>query len=221
MTTITLTAGMAHNPDPKYGRWILPLVIAGMVGATFAFVNSLDPGTVPDSGTTLPVDAVTTTTAPVTESTTTTTLAPVVAAYLSDLEGLVAEAEGLLDRARTINTDWDNRTATFGDTEDSLRALATDTSSFEGRVQAAATVAELEASHLLLNQAAAGMSAAGTGMVDGLLDPDSAQGRINAFTDYQNFTAEMRAALEQVKSRAGVASELVIEDGETTTTVSG
>ena len=100
----------------------------------------------------------------VVESTTTTTLAPAVTAYLSDLEGLVIEAEGLLERARTINTEWDNRTATFNDTADLLRALATDTSSFETRVQAAATVAELEASHLLLNEAAAGMSTAATGM---------------------------------------------------------
>lgn len=208
---------MARNPDPKYGRWILPLVIAGMVGATFAFVNSLDPGTVPDSGTTLPTDAATTTTTVPLSSTTTTTLAPQVVAYLADLEGLVAEAEGLLERARTINNDWDDRTATFGDTEDALRQLAADTAGFEARVQAAATVPELEASHLLLNEAAAGMTAAATGMVDGLLDPDSAQGRINSFTDYQNFTASIRAALEQVRSRAGVASELVTEATTTTT----
>lgn len=214
---------MARNPDPKYGRWILPLVIAGMVGSTFAFVNRLEPATVPDSGTTLPIDAVTTTTTTVPTSSTTTTLAPQVAAYLDDLDGLVVEAEGLLERARTINNDWDNRTATFGDTEDALRSLAEDTSGFEARVQAAATVPELEASHLLLNQAAEGMSIAANGMVDGLLDPDSAQGRVNSFTDYQNFTAEMRAALEQVRSRAGVASDLVTEstDGGTTTTVGG
>lgn len=213
---------MAQNPDPKWGRWILPLVIVGMVAATIAFVNQLDPGTVPDSGTSLPPEAATsTTTTTLPPTSTTTTLAPQVAAYLADLDALVAEAEGLLERARTINNEWDNRTATYGDTEDLLRQLATDTADFDTRVQNAATVAELEASHLLLNDAAAKMSTAATGMVDGLLDPDSAQGRINAFTDYQNATAEMRTALEQVKSRAGVASELVGETGTTTTTTSG
>jgi hypothetical protein len=211
---------MARNPDPKYGRWLLPLVIAGMVGATFAFVNSLDPGTVPDSGTTLPITASTSTTTTAAPTVTSTTLAPEIAAYLADLEALVVEAEGLLERARTINNDWDNRTATFGDTEDALRALAADTTSFEARVQAAATVPALEASHLALNEAVAGMSVAATGMVNGLLDPDSAQGRINAFTDYQNSTTSMRAALEEVKARAGVASELV-DDGVTTATTGG
>ncbi|MDH3730064.1 MAG: hypothetical protein OES13_02895 [Acidimicrobiia bacterium] len=214
---------MARNPDPKYGRWILPVVIAGMVGATFAFVNSLDPDTVPDSGTTLAVSTSVTSTTTVEPSVTTTTLAAEVTAYLADLEGLVVEAEGLLERARTINNDWDNRTATFGDTEDALRTLATDTSEFEARVLAAATVAELEASHLALNEAAAAMSGAATGMVDGLLDPDSAQGRVNSFTDYQNATTAMRTGLESVKSRAGVASDLVTEDttAATTTTVAG
>jgi len=211
---------MAQNPDPKWGRWILPLVIVGMVLATFAFVNSIDPGTVPDSGTTLPPAATSTTTTTIPTSSTTTTLAPQVVAYLADLDALAAESDGLLDRARTINNDWDDRTATFSETEDALRVLATDTSDFEARVQAAATVPELEASHLALNDAAANMATAATGMVDGLLDPDSAQGRINSFTDYQNANAEMRAALEAVKSRAGVASELV-GGGDTTTTTSG
>ena len=214
------STAMAQNPDPKWGRWILPLVIVGMVLATFAFVNSLEPGTVPDSGTSAPAAATSTTTTTAPTSTTTTTLAPAVAAYLADVEALVAEADGLLDRARTINNDWDDRTATFADTRDALEVLATDTSDFDARVQAAAIVPELEASHLALNDAAAGMATAATGMVTGLLDPDSAQGRINAFTDYQNATAEMSAAAEAIRSRAGVASELV-GGGDTTTTTSG
>ena len=37
---------MARNPDPKPGRWILPLIIVGMVGFTYLFTNSID--TVPE-----------------------------------------------------------------------------------------------------------------------------------------------------------------------------
>ncbi len=33
---------MTSNPDPKPGRWILPLVIVGMIGFTYLFVNSLE-----------------------------------------------------------------------------------------------------------------------------------------------------------------------------------
>jgi hypothetical protein len=39
--------------DPKHGRWILPLVIAGLVGLTYSFVNALPPAEVP-LGTTIP-----------------------------------------------------------------------------------------------------------------------------------------------------------------------
>ena len=49
---------MAVNPDPKPGRWILPLVILGMIGFTYFFVREL-PEASPD--TTLVGQPVTTT----------------------------------------------------------------------------------------------------------------------------------------------------------------
>src|SRR3970040_1221947 len=57
---------MAVNPDPKPGRWILPLVILGMVAFTYFFVRSLpeaSPDTTLVSGptTTVPADGETTT----------------------------------------------------------------------------------------------------------------------------------------------------------------
>ena len=39
---------MAVNPDPKPGRWILPLVILGMIAFTYFFVRSL-PEASPDT----------------------------------------------------------------------------------------------------------------------------------------------------------------------------
>ncbi len=201
---------MAQNPDPKYGRWILPVVIAGMVGATWIFVSSLEPGTVPDSTATTAAseDTIATTTVP---ETTTTTLAPEVAAYLAQLDALALEAEGLLERARDINNAWDQGETSFQDTADALRTLVDDTEAFDARVQESATVPELEASHLLLNDAAASMVVAAQGMVDGLLDPDTAEGRIQAFADYQAATDAFMAGVQAVKQRAGVASELVTE----------
>ena len=37
-------AAMAINPDPKPGRWILPLVVLGMVAFTYFFVRALPSG---------------------------------------------------------------------------------------------------------------------------------------------------------------------------------
>ena len=48
---------MAVNPDPKPGRWILPLVILGMIAFTYFFVRSLpeaSPNTTLAAGDTTP-----------------------------------------------------------------------------------------------------------------------------------------------------------------------
>src|SRR5690606_28312697 len=48
-------ARMAVNADPKPGRWILPLVVLGMVAFTYFFVRALPSGSEPgeETGTTL------------------------------------------------------------------------------------------------------------------------------------------------------------------------
>ena len=40
------------TPDPRHGRWILPLIIAAMVVLTYTFVNSLEPAESPTGTTT-------------------------------------------------------------------------------------------------------------------------------------------------------------------------
>ena len=56
--------------DPKHGRWILPVVVAALIGFTYLFVNALPPAEIPVGTTTTTVAAETTTT---TELVTTTT----------------------------------------------------------------------------------------------------------------------------------------------------
>jgi hypothetical protein len=193
---------MAKNPDPKYGRYILPFVIAGMVGATFVFVNGIEPGTVPDASSTTTTNAESAA-GTIPESTTTTTLPPEIEAYIASLELLVAECDELLERARQLNSDWDNGTASFQDTADGMRALSADTADFANRMEAAATVPALEPSHLLLNEAARAKATEAENMVSGLLDPDSSEGRILAFEAYQLAADSLRSAFEDLKVRAG------------------
>jgi len=214
---------MTTNPDPKYGRYILPFVIAGLVAATWIFVESLEPGTVPDGQTTTTVvSAASSTTLPAT--TTTTTLPPALAAYIASVEGFVTEGDGLLDRAREINANWEARSASFGDTADALRLLATETEDFATRVSDGATVPDLEGSHIPLRDAAFSMATAGQNMVTGLLDPDSAAGRVAAFEAYQVANDDLRAAYSAIQLRAGEISGSFSEgaaEEETTTTDSG
>lgn len=204
---------MAKNPDPKYGRYILPFVIAGLVAATVIFVNALEPGTVPDGQTTTTTASVAPETTIPATTTTTTTLPPVLETYLSTLEDFVAEGEVLLERARGINASWEARSISFGDTQDALELLATDSEDFATRVQTAATIPELEASHFAMSDAAVAMATEGQNMVTGLLDPDTAAGRIAAFEAYQLATDSLRAGFEAVEARASEVADAVASGG--------
>ena len=83
--------------DPKHGRWILPVVVAALIGFTYLFVNALPPAEIPVGTTTTAVAAETTTTT--VAATTTTTLPADIAALQADalhgaflLEASLAEA---------------------------------------------------------------------------------------------------------------------------------
>jgi hypothetical protein len=97
--------------DPKHGRWILPLVIAALVGLTYSFVNALPPAEVPLASTTV---AVTTTTAP--PETTTTTLPPEIAAFLLLVDGYDATALAIQTSIDETNDAWETDTIDFATT---------------------------------------------------------------------------------------------------------
>lgn len=98
---------MALNPDPRPGRWLLPLVVLGMVLFTYVFVNRL-PGVEPA------VEAATesTSTTGVTtdsSSTTQTTTAPdpALTAYREALTPLAEQAVGFQTEMAAVNAAWD------------------------------------------------------------------------------------------------------------------
>ena len=133
------------NPDPKPGRWILPLVVLALVATTYWFVDALPPATSPaaagggsgaltgttDAG---PNPTVTTTEAP--DATTTTTLLPQVAAFLDRVDDVGTRADQLGADARTINDGWDARTAGLSEIQAELDRIETETTALADEVQA-------------------------------------------------------------------------------------
>lgn len=127
---------MAVNPDPKPGRWILPLVILGMVAFTYFFVSEL-PEASPD--TTLlggGEDTTTTTTTPGSSGTTqpggdngTSTLDPDTQAYLDAIGNINDELQVLRTEMTTVNAgfDADPREIEFGDAVTSFEQIIADT----------------------------------------------------------------------------------------------
>ena len=179
-----------------------------MVGSTAVFVNTLNPGEVPDGSTTSSIDTgdngPTGSSTTSTSSTTTTTLAADVQAYLAAIDGLAATGTDLVDRATTINQQWDDRAITFGEAVELMEALSRDASQFSADVELATpTIPRLEPAHLDVTTAARAMSEAGVGMLTGLQDPNSSSGRRDSLAAFLTFGSQLQDAIDVVRVTAG------------------
>ena len=198
---------MYRNPDPKHGRWILPIVVVAMVAFTYLFVNNLEPGTVAPAETTI---ASTTTTTQPDEGVTTTTLAAPVQTYLDQLNAQRDQVVVFLADATNINDSWDRRAetgATFQDTLLAMRDLSDRVTAF--RDAFAAVVPPAEAPQLAgpaadLTAAAEALNSSAIRMVDGLQASDTGELRRGALADFQEAA---QAFTDGVTAAATVASQ--------------
>lgn len=182
-----------------------------MVGSTAVFVNSLNPGTVPDgvtgssvvSGGTVPNSSTSTT-----SSTTTTTIPADVAAYLVTVDQIEATGNELVERAIRINQEWDDDVIGFGTAVDRMEELSRDTSQFAADVEAATpTIPRLEPAHLEVTVAAKAMSEAGVNMLTGLQDPNSSSGRRDGLASFLEFGDQLQDGIVVIRVTAGVSAE--------------
>ncbi len=124
---------MAVNPDPKPGRWILPLVVLGMIAFTYFFVRALPEAS---TDTTLaPVASDTTTTEPGDggggddPSTSTTEgqsqLDPETQAYLDEIDSINQELQVQRTELVTVNEAFnqDPREIEYPEAEDRFEAI--------------------------------------------------------------------------------------------------
>ncbi len=208
---------MAVNPDPRPGRWLLPLVVLGMVLFTYVFVQSL-PGADADS---VDLDAdgsVTTSTGTTpttsetdeTSSTTTTTpavLDPEVAAYLDVLAGLETQLTDFQTTMATINGQWDAepRTITYADAEAGLIALSGQVTAWSDAVTAVTAPLSLTDGHTLVSQASELVATAAAAVLSGLQGPDAAP-RITALEQFDAAVRTFTAAVDDVETQARSAS---------------
>ena len=185
--------------DPKPGRWILPLVVAGLVGFTWVFVNAIPPvDEVAVDGTTttteLSAPDATTTTEVVSSASTTTTIPPEVAQFLLAADTVATAADDLLVEAQEINATWeDGRNFTLA--LNSLRDIATRTSSFADSVADTGVPDNLTEAWDPVRSAAAAMLSAANEMVTGLQSSDTGQIRRVALADFETAAADLSTAV--------------------------
>lgn len=182
---------MAVNPDPKPGRWILPLVILGMVAFTYFFVREL-PQASPDTTLLGGPETTTTTTTGTTGTTQNGTddgvpLDPEVQAYLDAIDEINSELQVLRTSMVTVNSgfDADPREIEFSDAEAALETLAADAQALADRLDALTVPEPLQTNHGLL---AATINVAAVSAADalaGLRSSDTGElrlGSVESFT---------------------------------------
>ncbi|MEN8040037.1 MAG: hypothetical protein ABFR95_00900 [Actinomycetota bacterium] len=180
--------------DPKPGRWILPVVIAALIGFTYVFVNALPAADIAASTTTtLPP---TTTTLP--QTTTSSTLPTDILAFLQEVdrfENVAGELQTEMDavnQAREDGTDFDDTLAGFEAVKDGAQDLANQV--------AATTVPDVfKPSWQDTITASQGLVSQADAVIAGLRAPDDGTQRRAAVAEYAVVTTAFNDQLDVVR----------------------
>ena len=199
---------MAVNPDPKPGRWILPLVILGMVAFTYFFLREL-PEASPD--TTLVGQPATTTVPDTTVASVDVgggDLDPETQAYLDELDVMDAALQLLTTEMVTVNDgfDADPREIEYEDAETRLEVVTQDTVDFADQITSMAVPAGLEVNHEALKTAVQFASLAAGDAIDGLRSTDTGELRRAAVEAYAQATEDFDTEVTNAHNAAGDTS---------------
>jgi hypothetical protein len=203
---------MAVNPDPKPGRWILPLVILGMMAFTYFFVRSL-PEASPD--TSLAAGPSTTAGAGGDGSTTTVpgdpgvTVDDAAATYLAELDRINGELAALDAELTAVNAgfDADPREIEYGDAEPRFEAVVTSAQGLADQVAALVPPAGLEANQEALFGSIGLAASAAAEALTGLQSDDPGDLRRSAVATFTTAATDFDAEVENARSAAGAAPD--------------
>jgi hypothetical protein len=203
------------NPDPKHGRWVLPLIIAAMVLLTYTFVNSIEPADNP-TGTSSP-DAP----FPTDVTSSTTTLPSDVAAFMVTLDIFQNQAETFADDVDQINSQWESREKPFAETRSALVDLKDEISAWENSVaQVDGVPPDLAAGHVALVVQVSDLAPKVQDIILGLEAPDDGTLRHTAVAEFHVLIDQVLAAIDGIRATAQgtpVESTTTIPSGDSST----
>lgn len=198
---------MALNPDPRPGRWLLPLVILGMMLFTYVFVQNLpadesDPqdigsdGTVATTTTTVAVEATTTTT-------TATTLSPEVQAYIDQIASAEEALLGFQAEMANINSAWDAdpKQIEYAAARDQLADLANRLATWSSDLASVVPPPSLSELHGTLTATASAAANAANDVLVGFEGPDAAP-RIEALEVFDTAVRQFTAVADDIELQA-------------------
>jgi hypothetical protein len=198
---------MAVNPDPKPGRWILPLVILGMVAFTYFFISAL-----PEAPTDTTLIGGASTTVPEGGSTTTTpgqggSVDAETQAYLDSISSINDQLTILDTELTAVNAGFDAnpREIEYPEAESRMDAVATGAQDLSDQMVALTPPAGLEDNQATL-AASIDLAARAAGeALSGLRSTDSGDLRHAAVTAFTSATTDFDAEVQNTFSAAGVS----------------
>lgn len=193
---------MASN-DPKHGRWILPLIIGGMVLLTYTFVNSLEPASDPEGSSTTEEPPF-----PTTPTSSTSTVPAEFAAFMVTLDVFESQVLSFDDQVQRINDDWDARNTSFRDTRAAFNELKETVGLWEDEVAdtASEVPAALAEPHVQLVLTAGELEPAVEDIVLGLEAPDDGTLRRTAVAQFSDKVQAVVDAIDTIRDTAEAAS---------------
>ena len=211
---------MVVNPDPKPGRWLLPLAVLAMFAFTFMFVRTLPEAEVEPQPVTTAAPAPTSEdgseeTTPTTEgeepeeegapgeTSTTTTLPGAVVSYLTSIGALGEQLASLAAEVREVNTAWDEKTIDYGETEQRLVAVMEDAIVWQDNVVQLNAPSVLAASHQDMLAASTRAAVAATTVVEGLRSSDTGELRRGAAEDFEAAASAFLSAVQRANTTIG------------------
>lgn len=181
--------------DPKPGRWILPIVIGGLIGFTYVFVNALPPADIAASTTT--TTAPTTTTIP--QTTTSTTLPIEVLALLQELDRFENMANDLQTELDDVNAKWENRDINFEAALVGFTLVEDDAQVLANQIAATSVPDAFTSAWPATIAASQGLVAQAQDVIDGLRAPDDGTLRRTAAAEYAVKTTVFNDHLDIVR----------------------
>ncbi|MFO7298975.1 MAG: hypothetical protein DIU67_002130 [Actinomycetes bacterium] len=210
---------MAFNPDPKPGRWILPLVVLAMIAFTYYFVREL-PQASADS--TVPGGSTTTTTTPGDGTTSSTTAAepdPAVQAYLDEIRQISAGLQEQNTALTEANSGFDAtpRAVSYQDAVARFQAVQGATNELLTQLQGLTPPDSLAEPHQRLVNHLTEAARAATDALNGLTSDDPGTLRrnaVSAFTAAAEAFASEVASIESATGAPGAGEPAGDEDEE-------
>lgn len=184
--------------DPKHGRWILPIVVAALIGFTYVLVNALPPAEVEGATTTTAAASADTTTTTTVADTTSTTIDPELADFLDLITTYGERAESIDTDINDVNDAWEADDISFGEARDGFSASRDEAQALADDVAATEVPAPYQDLWPDAIATAEALPVAADAVLAGLAAPDDGTARREAVVAYGEATQAFLDALDAV-----------------------